>query len=54
MQGPNAQSPAYVYPDVLLKEKEKLSKELERAKILYEAEVTFGLSHPLSYACHIP
>jgi hypothetical protein len=28
----------HVYPDVLLKEKEKLSKELEKAKAAYESE----------------
>jgi hypothetical protein len=29
-----------VYPDVLLKEKEKLNKDLEKAKVAYESEVT--------------
>lgn len=28
------------YPDVFLKEKDKLTKELEKAKITYESEVT--------------
>jgi len=28
-----------VYPDVLLKEKEKLGKELEKGKAAYESEV---------------
>lgn len=28
------------YPDVFLKEKDKLAKELEKAKITYESEVT--------------
>lgn len=29
-------------PDVFLKEKDKLTKELEKAKITYESEVTNG------------